>query len=133
LITGGFDYGQDQVTINIPDAVPPNVAYGYLSPSVSGRVNIGTKLTLTLSGAYLHVLDLGQMGANQRFPRDTARGGELGAAIGYALDDSFELSLVGDLRRYVHSMNTQTGDRYLVGGAVDEHFGASMLITYRGR
>jgi hypothetical protein len=133
LITGGFDYGQDQVTINIPDAIPPNVAYGFVSPSLKGRVAIGSKVALTLGGAYLHVLDLGQLGANQRFPRDTARGGELAASIGYAIDDSFELRLAGDLRRYAHAMNTQTGDRYLVGGAVDEHFGASVLITYRGR
>jgi hypothetical protein len=132
LITGGFDYGQDQVTINVPDTVPPNVAYGYLRPSVTGKVAIGSRVSLSVAAAYLHVLDLGQMGANQRFPRDSARGAELGAAVGYALDDSFELRLVGDLRRYVHAMNSQAGDRYLVGGAVDEHFGASVLITYRG-
>jgi hypothetical protein len=49
------------------------------------------------------------------------------------LDDELDVGLGADLRYYAHAMNAQVGDnpQRLVGGALDVHFGAHMMLTYR--
>jgi hypothetical protein len=86
-----------------------------------------------VTAAYLHVLSVGDLGDSDRFPRMTAKGAEVNVMVGMELDRDFELRLVADLRHYAHSMNVKQGDPLIVGGAVDEHFGASLLINYRLR
>ena len=51
------------------------------------------------------------------------------------LDNDLDVGIGADLRYYAHAMNAQTGDdpARLVGGAIDVHFGAHMMLTYRLR
>jgi hypothetical protein len=70
------------------------------------------------------------MGQNDRFPRDSAVGAEVAAGIGYTVDRSFDVRLGADLRHYAHSMHVQPGDPLIVGGALDEHFGVTLLVSY---
>jgi hypothetical protein len=133
LVTAGLDYAQDQSAIDVPDTTPPNVRYTFLRPSVNGRINTTPKLFLTMTLAYLHVLSLGgELASEALFPRDQVRGVEADAGIGYAVDENFELKVLADLRHFAHTMHAKTGDPYLVGGAVDEHFGVALLVSYRG-
>jgi hypothetical protein len=132
-VTLGADYGEHSFELDLDEAIPPNVAYTYVRPSLAGRLVVGTGISLALTAAYLHVTSVGGLGDQTRFPRMTAVGAELGASVGYQLTPDFELRLAADLRHYAHNMKVQAGDPLLVGGAVDEHFGASLLVTYRLR
>jgi hypothetical protein len=131
----GADYAQHYFNLTVDNALPPNVNYSAVRPSITGRVAMGPKLTLGITAAYLHILSVGQLGAGDRFPNITSLGAEASAMLSYQLDNELELGVGADLRHYAHAMNVQAGDRQdrLVGGALDEHFGATMLLTYRLR
>jgi hypothetical protein len=133
LFTGGVDFGQDWAEIDAPEETPPNVRYTFLRPSAGVRLDASSRVSLSLDAAYLHVLSLGELGSADRFPHDTVLGVEVGAGLGYAVDDTFEVRLCADFRRFAHAMNFQTGDPYVVGGALDQHFGVTLLVAYRGR
>jgi TolB-like protein len=133
LFTFGADYGEHLFNIDVQDTAPPNVRYSIIRPSATVRADAGGGLSLTLTLAYLHVLSVGAMGQDDRFPRDSAVGAEVGAGIGYKVDDNFDVRLAADLRHYAHSMHVQQGDPLIVGGALDEHFGATLLIGYHSR
>jgi hypothetical protein len=133
LFTFGADYGEHRFDIDVADAAPPNVRYSFIRPSVMARAEAGGGLSLSLTLAYLHVLSVGAMGQDDRFPRDSAVGAEVDAGVGYAVDQNFEIKLVADLRHYAHSMHVKQGDPFIVGGALDEHFGAALLISYHAR
>jgi hypothetical protein len=131
-VTLGGDYGEHSFDLQVDDVIAPNVIYELFRPSVAGRMSLGV-VSLGVTVAYLHVLSIGDLGNDDRFPRMTAKGAEVGVMVGYELDRDFELRLGADLRHYAHSMNVKQGDALIVGGAVDEHFGASLLINYRLR
>jgi hypothetical protein len=132
-VTLGLDYGEHSFELDIDDAVPPNVVYTLVRPSIAGRIGVASGISLGLTVAWLKVLSVGGMGDDERFPRITAAGAEVNAFVGYELNDDFELRLAADLRHYAHNMHARPGDPFVVGGAVDEHFGASVLVTYRLR
>jgi len=133
VFTFGADFGEHRFNLDVLDTVPPNVRYTILRPSAAMRANAGGRLSLIVTLAYLDVLSVGAMGENDRFPRDKAVGAEVGAGIGYRIDGSLDVRLAADLRHYAHRMNVQQGDPLIVGGALDEHFGASLLVSYHSR
>jgi hypothetical protein len=133
LFTVGADYGEHRFNIDVQDVAPPNVRYTILRPSLTTRADAGGNLSLSVTLAYLHILGVGDMGADDRFPRDTAVGAEASAGLAYAVDENFSVQLVVDVRHFAHTMHAQMGDKLLVGGAVDDNFGASLLISYRSR
>jgi hypothetical protein len=131
-LTLGGDYGEHSFDLTVDNAIPPNVVYNLFRPSVAARMALGP-ISLGVTAAYLHVLSVGGLGDKDRFPRIRAKGAEVGVLAGYALDRDFELRLLADLRHYAHDMHVKPGDPFIVGGAVDEHFGATMVINYRLR
>jgi hypothetical protein len=129
----GGDYGEHRFELEIPGAIVPNVRYTFLRPFLSGRFTVGGGFTVNLSIAYLHVLSIGALADANRFPRATARGAEGAAAVGLALGSGWEIRLGADLRHYALDMHARPGDPLIAGGALDEHFGASLQICYRLR
>jgi hypothetical protein len=132
LLLGG-DYGEHKFQMDVQDTIAPNVRYTFIRPSITGRAELAGGLSLILTTAYLHILSVGDMDDKTRFPRITAVGAEVDAGVGYAMDNDFEIRLLADLRHYAHSMHVRAGDPLIVGGALDEHFGASLVISYRSR
>jgi hypothetical protein len=103
-------------------------------PNFTARMAVAGGVSIGLSAAYLDILSVGGLGDPDRFPRITSVGAEVGAKLGYALDEDFDVRLTADLRHYAHNMHVKPGDGpYIVGGAVDEHFGGAVQITYRIR
>jgi hypothetical protein len=135
MFTLGGDYGEHRFEVDVGSvqAMAPNVRYSFLRPSVSMRIDTGARLSLGLTGAYLHILSVGEMNDVSRFPRVTAVGAEVDAFLGYAIDQSLEVRLVADLRHYAQTMHVTPTDKYIAGGALDEHVGGSLLLTYRLR
>jgi hypothetical protein len=132
LFTLGGDYGTHQFVIDV-DTMVPNVRYTFLRPSLAMRVDTGGKLSLSVTAAYLHILSVGGLGDQSQFPRMTAVGAEVEAWLGYAIDETLEVRLGADLRHYAQAMHVSPGDPFIAGGALDEHFGGSLLLTYRLR
>ncbi len=133
VVTLGADYGEHRFKLDITEVIAPNVEYSVLRPNVEFRVDVGSGLSLGLTAAYLNVMSVGGLGDDNRFPRISAYGAEGGAQVGYAFDPDFEVRLGADVRHYAHNMHVRPGDPLIVGGAVDDYFGASLLITYRVR
>jgi hypothetical protein len=134
LFALGADYGQHEFAIDADsDTIVPNVRYTFVRPSLAMRVETGASLSLGLTAAYLNILSVAGLNDRSRFPRITAVGAEVDAFVGYAIDDKLELRVVADLRHYATDMHVTVGDPYIAGGALDEHFGGSVLITYRLR
>ncbi len=131
----GTDYTQHYFNLDVNNALPPNVNYTAIRPSLGGRVPMGRKLILGLQAAYLHILAVGALADADRFPNLTTIGAEAGAMLSYRLDTDLDVTAGVDMRYYAHSMNAQANDPpdRLVGGAIDAHFGASMMLTYRLR
>jgi hypothetical protein len=131
----GTDYMQHFFNLDVDNALPPNVNYSVVRPSVAGRVSMGRKLVLGLTAAYLHILSAGALSNADRFPNLTTLGAEAGATVSYMLDNELDLTAGVDMRYYAHTMNAQPGDppNRLVGGAIDAHLGASVMLTYRLR
>jgi hypothetical protein len=132
LFALGLDYGRHQFIIDA-DNRAPNVNYSFVRPSVRMRIETTSKLSLTLTGAYLDILQIGGLNDQSRFPRITAQGAEFDASVGYEIDDSLEVRLTIDLRHYAQTMHVNPGDPYIAGGALDEHFGGGLMIAYRIR
>jgi hypothetical protein len=132
-VLGGLDYASHRFQMSASPAglISPDVVYSMLRPSVTGRIYAGGGVSLALTAAYLHILGVGVMDRTDRFPRMTAVGAEAGAAVGYAFDADWEVRLQADLRHYAHAMHVRSGDPLIVGGALDEHFGAALLLSYR--
>ena len=132
--TLGVDYGDHTFDAEISGTLPPNVHYTFVRPNFTARMAVAGGVSLGLAVAYLHMLSVGGLGDADRFPRITSVGAEVGAMLGYALDNDFDVRLTADLRHYAHNMHVKPGDaNFVVGGAVDEHFGGALLITYRIR
>jgi hypothetical protein len=131
----GADYGQHYFNLQVNNELPPNVNYTTVRPSLGGRVPMGSKLVLGLTAAYLHILGVGDLAQADRFPNLTSVGAEAAATVSYHLDTELDLTAGADMRYYAHSMNTQPGAaaNRIVGGAIDAHFGASVMLTYRLR
>jgi hypothetical protein len=134
LFALGADYGQHEFAIDADsETVIPNVRYSFVRPSLAMRVETGGNLSLGITAAYLNILSVAGLNDRSRFPRITAVGAEVDAFVGYAIDEKLELRVVADLRHYATDMHVAVGDPYIAGGALDEHFGGSVLITYRLR
>jgi hypothetical protein len=133
--TLGLDYGEHRFEIGVEDqSQVPNVRYTFVRPSLRGRFDTSAGFSLLLTAAYLNILNVGGMNDPAKFPRITAQGAEIEAAIAYALNKDFEVQLMADLRHYAHNMHVQPGDTTpIVGGALDEHFGAALFLTYKLR
>ncbi len=129
----GADYGEQHFILQLPEgAMSPESHYGFVRPTVSGRVTLG-RLSFELSGGYLHILDAAGLTAAGKFPRATIRGGDAATSVAYAFDRGLQVQVGADYRRYAYTMNAQQGDALLVGGALDEYLGLSALLTYRFR
>lgn len=88
-------------------------------------------LALTLDGAYLLVLDAGEIGDEHWFPRTTAQGMEASLGFIYPLGNDFQLRGSIDGRLYLLDFHTRDGDAMQIGGAIDRFIGATAAIAWR--
>ena len=129
--TLGVDYGRHGFILNVDNVVSPNVEYAFLRPVIMASTAIAGRWSFALSVAYVHVLSVGGLGDDDMFPRLSANGADMRASLGFRINPSFGLEFAADLRHYAHRMNVRPGDAYVVGGAMDEHFGGAILGTYK--
>ncbi len=115
--------------LNIPQV--PGVDYRSVATQVEMRLAPVAGLRITLSGAYLFLLDLGGIGSDRWFPRAKAGGIEAAVTLGWETSSGIELRLGWDVRRYFYRFEPEVGDPFIAGGAIDQYFGYSFGLAYR--
>jgi len=84
-----------------------------------------------VSGTYLAVVDAGEVGGPDFFPRSRVGGVEVGLGGAFAIAGGLEARLHLEWRRYFHAMLPEVGDRVIAGGAVDDFYAATLAVAYR--
>jgi hypothetical protein len=104
-----------------------SVLYLALRPALNLRVKVIDRLHLTLEGGYRIVISSVQT----LFPRVTTGGFDaaIGAAVPLGL--GFEIRGTFDYQHYFFAMNPSPGDRYVLGGALDQYIGGTLSLAFR--
>ncbi len=118
---------------NRPDGIP-NVTYQSVRLGLGGRIDVTERVAIMASGAYLLVLDTGEIGTAAYFPHATAGGVEAGLGAAYRIVSGLEVRLNLDWRRYflgMHSVPEDQPQSYVAGGAADDYFSATIGVAFR--
>lgn len=97
----------------------PSVRYTFLRLAAGLRVRVVAGLSLALYGGWRPVVDLGQLGNADWFPRARAHGFEAGGYVAYRLHPVFELRVIAEHRRYIADLRPSPGDARVAGGSAD--------------
>lgn len=125
VLTGAFDVGGqsfsvDSMTSELDSGVP-DVSYRYLRPGASARVAILGRYAVELALGYRHVLDVGEIGDAEHFPRLGVRGVDVEGSIAVPLRRGFDLRAGAALEQYGYDLDPQPGDPMVAGGATDRY------------
>ena len=101
--------------------------YLALRPALSLRVKIIDRLALTLEGGYRIVVSSVQ----SLFPHVAAGGFDASIGAAVPLGIGFELRATFDYQHYFFAMNPNPGDRYILGGALDQYIGGTLSLAFR--
>lgn len=113
------------------EASLPDARYRFLRLESQARLALGARLGVDLRGAYLHVLDAGDIASEGWFPRAEAGGleGEVGVSV--RASAAIDIRLAVEVRRFWFDMNAEPGDPLVAGGAVDRYVAASLGAIWR--
>jgi len=111
----------------------PDVAYGSIRPSLTGRLGLSPQIALFAEAGYLFVLTAGEIISDTYFAkaRSTVNGFEVGAGGAFQFSPQFGIRLAVDFRRYNLHFNPLASDPYIASGATDDYLGAWIGATYR--
>jgi hypothetical protein len=97
----------------------PSVQYRYLRAALDARFPFGA-FSITAGAGGMYVMSAGQF--SDRFPNATIMGVDATVAAAYAFLPWLEARASADYTRIFSSANSQRGDQYIAGGALDEYF-----------
>jgi hypothetical protein len=115
-----LSYGQHNFGISGDTRPFPDVGFKYLGVGLDGRFRFGSIL-LGFHAAHRQLLGTGELESAEWFPHVSGAGFVGGVYGGQALSEQFDLVAGFDIHRYYLDMNAVPGDRYAVGGAVDQY------------
>jgi hypothetical protein len=134
----GLDYGTQTYSVDLPpptmtDAGVPDVAYGFIRPSIQARLGLTDKIAVFAGFGYLIILKAGEIVSNTYFPasRSSANGIEANLGGAYQMASHLELRLALDYRLYSLKFNPIASDPYIATGATDTFLGATLGLAYR--
>jgi hypothetical protein len=103
------------------DSQVPAVAYRYLRPGLGARMPFLDRYSAEAALGYRHVLATGEISSEAYFPRLSARGFDLEAAITVTLLRGMAVRAGGAIEQYGYDLAPQPGDMRVAGGAVDRY------------
>src|SRR5262249_44571108 len=106
------------------------VSYTFLRLGVEARIGVTDAFDIGAHFAYRPVLSAGEIQSADWFSRATASGIDIGLLLSYELVPSFDVLLMGDIRRYGYSMNSHPSDARIAGGAADQSLSASVGASF---
>ena len=131
-------YGEQEFKLGeIPgNAAPPipNYSYGFVEGRADLRLTLWRSLALMANAGYLLVVahsidETNTSTVTDYFPRASAGGLQAGAAIGWTFFDLLEPRLGADYQRFFYSFNSQPGDAYVAGGAIDQYLTLTLSLA----
>jgi hypothetical protein len=119
-------YGEDAFTFNGAMRsllLTPDTIYHYFRGGFGVDLPLTHDITLNAGGGYRAVTNkAGQQISTAFFPRLTVAGADAEAALTWSFSDLYALRLGIAWKRYWFDMHSKAGDKFLVGGAVDQSF-----------
>jgi len=125
-----FAYGRTAFTFDDGGQLlggTPSADYRYLRPALDARVAFGPVIVRADAG-YRAVLSAGYVGSH--FPRADIGGVDVSVGLTVKLPKRLELGLSGQYQRYFYDMNSQPGDPFVAGGALDEFVTGELALAY---
>ena len=122
--------GADRANLLMPDII-----YHYLRGGLEGRLALPANLTGYAGAGYRYIFNKGgPISSASYFPHLSVAGLDAHLAVGYRIIPALEIRAGVDYRRYFYNMNSQAGDMFLAGGAVDQYlsFTAAAAFTLGG-
>ena len=112
-------------------ALLPAIGHTWVRAGAGFEVVLGAGVHIRGDFGWLFVLDTGEFGSNAWFPRLTA-GGLTGALwVGVDVFEGLTIQAGFEARRYWTAMLPEYGDKYIVGGSVDQYLMGTLRIGYR--
>jgi hypothetical protein len=106
-----------------------SITYLSLRPAIALRVMVIERLWILAEGGYRIVLGTGDL--KTMFPRSSSGGFDVAVGGAVPIAAGFEARATFDYAHYFFSMNPQPGDRYVLGGALDQYIGATVAVAFR--
>lgn len=118
-----------------PEQVFPNVAYTFLEAGADLEVQVG-HVFFGAHGAYLAVVDAGDIATEAWFPNASSYGVHYGATVGVALSPFIDIVAGVDARLMAFNFNPISADvdpevTPVAGGAADHFLSASLALRFR--
>jgi hypothetical protein len=114
------------------ESLVPEVRYRSLRAGLFGRIPLLTRLTLVLEGGAHKVWEQGELGESY-FPRHVVGAADGTLAAEYHLGEAWRLRFAAEYRRYYYAMHPEPGDRFIVGGALDEYLSGTVSLGFELR
>ena len=108
----------------------PDVSYSALRPAATVGLKIVGPLWVRVGGGYHILLNTGQLGSAEYFPRVTGGGFDASAGVMVRLFRFVEIRGAFEYQRFWFSMNPEPGDPYIAGGALDDSRGFSVNAAF---
>lgn len=97
----------------------PSVTFTFLRAMLGARLALPQGVSLGLHGGWRPLLNTGDLGSADWFPRARGHGLVVGGEISYRIHRMFELRLHVEHRRYLVALRPEVGDPHVAGGALD--------------
>jgi hypothetical protein len=124
-------FGQHAFSIDGDERRPfPDVQHVYLRPGLDATFRVDS-VSFGFHAGHRFRLSTGELESATWFPRLTGAGFDAGLFIGQRLYETLEIRGGVDVRRYYFALHPEVGDRYIVGGAVDQYPSIWMGLYYR--
>jgi hypothetical protein len=133
-LRGELAFGAHRYGLAASDGSDPNLPvadYRYLRLGAGVALRVGRVVELSLDGAYLHLLSIGELDDEAWFPRASGAGLELRAGVRVDLGSGFSVGYTLGLRRYWFALDPEVGDARVAGGALDRYVQNSLWLGYR--
>lgn len=127
-------YGQRSFTVEdaadgTPKPVIPSVGYQRLDLAAGARWSPTPRFGLHARLAYLLPLSGGEFTSADYFSRASIHGVQGGLGVRFGLVGPLALDLGVAIERYASTFNTQPGDPFTAGGAVDQYITAGLGVA----
>lgn len=107
----------------------PDFNYGGLRVGLEAEMGFGQVVTFGRF-EYLHLLSLGEIGAEPYFPDSSGSALAVALGAGYRVTDSLQVRLTGHFTRYGLTFRPAEGAEYVASGAVDQRIGGMLSLRY---
>ncbi|WP_437601000.1 hypothetical protein WMF28_05410 [Sorangium sp. So ce590] len=112
-----------------PSRDAASVSYLALRLGVDGRFPVGP-VALEAGGGYQAPLSMGALASHFREP--SAGGVDLRVAVAVPFAPGLEARAGASYTRFFYDFDSEPGDPYIAGGALDQLFGAHLGVAYHG-